>query len=292
MGVGGSRVQGVYKYLFENFYQTKTNCFWRNSRQRLSLTAFLAADAGCFVFFLLPQPAKGYNLEVEEPLYFLVLSGTPISMATTSQSPCFPALCRNRRTFSHTTIWTPRFRSYFDLRRLQVEFRSPNPSSSSRYRSKDVSAQCDAFGETGSESIEASSALKDELFIRFFREAWPYFRAHRGSTFVVLISAEIVDSPHLDALLMARFCSLFISTHTLHVYCLHNLSIQCLFELVSVVRQSHLWFMLVCMSIFSAFELILTCPYQIKMDVYTGYFSPSWLGNQIRSCARDPCADW
>ncbi|KAJ1291644.1 hypothetical protein BS78_02G331400 [Paspalum vaginatum] len=40
-----------------------------------------------------------------------------------------------------------------------------------------------------------------EEFVGFFREAWPYIRGHRGSTFVVVISSEVVSGPHLDRVL-------------------------------------------------------------------------------------------
>ena len=48
---------------------------------------------------------------------------------------------------------------------------------------------------------EAAEAEEGGRFVRWFREAWPYIRGHRGSTFVVVVSWEVVAGPHLDGIL-------------------------------------------------------------------------------------------
>ncbi|KAL2522662.1 putative amino-acid acetyltransferase NAGS1 [Forsythia ovata] len=53
----------------------------------------------------------------------------------------------------------------------------------------------------GSSAVEGVTFEEDEMFVKKMREAQPFFMAHSGSTFVVVVSSEIVDSPYLSSIL-------------------------------------------------------------------------------------------
>ncbi|KAK6125353.1 hypothetical protein DH2020_040906 [Rehmannia glutinosa] len=107
-------------------------------------------------------------------------------MAAAPPSPCTPIQNYHHR---RRTIICPS-----SILRPKINFGGIKSAKVSSFEvNNDCGKRINVLGETESAGIEASSSIKDELFVRFFREAWPYFLAHRGSTFVVLISAEIVD---------------------------------------------------------------------------------------------------
>lgn len=74
-----------------------------------------------------------------------------------------------------------------------------------RWRGRGV--RCCAVGKSGSSA--AAAVDPGEEFVGFFREAWPYIRGHRGSTFVVVVSSEVVSGPHFDRVLQVlRICGM------------------------------------------------------------------------------------
>lgn len=83
----------------------------------------------------------------------------------------------------------------------------------------DSTATCDTdcyYSSPKIASITDSSKDGDndegEEFVRMMREAQPHFLAHRGRTFVVVLSAEIIDSPYMSSILkvcLLSFCLCF-----------------------------------------------------------------------------------
>lgn len=87
-----------------------------------------------------------------------------------------------------------------------------------RQKTEFVARGCDQTNEG-----DGSEEELDEKFVKVLREVQPYVSVHRKSLFVVVLSAEIVAGPYLDAtlkvpliLLLSWLCYVISLTHTFH----------------------------------------------------------------------------
>ncbi|KAI5581248.1 hypothetical protein BDE02_07G004800 [Populus trichocarpa] len=64
-----------------------------------------------------------------------------------------------------------------------------------------VARGCNCKCISGTEALHYNISESEKKFVEILREAQPYIYLHRGSTFVVILSGEVIDGPFLDTIL-------------------------------------------------------------------------------------------
>lgn len=117
-------------------------------------------------------------------------SSVPVSLGRSARrSHLVPPLTALReKHLGGLSVWEPGLRSL--------------PALWDVFGQKGYCLACRCVPDNGDPANGVSDSAQDqEQFVGWFRQAWPYIQGHQGSTFVVVISGEIMASPLIDYIL-------------------------------------------------------------------------------------------